>query len=353
MTRDPNFAKFADEVIEPADLSTMTGWTNGDMSEKQAFAMENLELDRLEDDMPVAFRKREAKEPIPAIWEKWVEFQKSKGRSEGSNDLSIIDEFMFGKDFAWKPQIIGSCVMSNTFREYVARMMYEIGLLGVAEEYIGLNEFGPDNFSFYCPWSYGMARRRANMRGGDGLYCAPMAESLLKDGVLPCSTPKLLELTRRLGVNGDTDYPEPQSKRVYRAFGNWQYLDELKPYSAYPVEESVRVNNVDQLWDLLGEGKPAFVCSMEAIRKVSEHKDGFPIHARNPYNRWAHNMGVIGRILASDSRRFFVWNNTSWGRNHVYIREADEVQSSFNARRLTMMSIGEVRAPASMPQFEW
>lgn len=344
MSINPDF-RTIENVEPPLSLEHSMGWRGDYESEQKA-------LDKLEADFPVAFRTHTSEPPMPAVLKKWTEFQKSKGRYEGSADWSLLDEFVWGKPLLWKPQIIGSCVVSNTFRAYHIRQMYQIVLLGRAEEYFGREEFGPENFAFYGPWTYGMARKRANMRGGDGLYCEPMAASMMKDGVLTCSTPKLRELLQAKGLNSAEDFPEPQGRdgaSLYRAFGDWQYLDHLKPYADFPVLESVRVTNGDQLWDLLQAGKPSFVCSMEAIHKVGEHRDGFPIHARNPRDRWAHNMAFHGAFLASDGERFIRQSNESWGAQHIYNRRLVEVDGQLKRGGLTCMSIGEIRGPASSP----
>lgn len=141
-----------------------------------------------EDQQPARFARRSAKSVPPAVAQRWDEFQQSKGHGPGSHDLTLIDEFVFGREWHWNPQYIGSCVWSNTFRGYVRRCAYEIALRGDPEEYLGRDEFGPRSIAPYGPWSYGMMRRRAGIRGGDGGLCVPMSESLMLDGVLPCNT---------------------------------------------------------------------------------------------------------------------------------------------------------------------
>lgn len=245
---------------------------------------------------------------------------------------------------------VHNCVVSNTLRPYVTRMMYQIIMLGMGQEYLGRSEFGPDNFSFYGPWTYGMARRRANMRSGDGLYFEPMAASLLKDGVLPCNTPALVSFLQSKGLADPTDFPEPQGSngaRLYREFGQHRYLDEFKQYATAPVEEINRIRNGDELWEALGEGKTAFCCSMEAIHKVGTHKDGFAIHARNRRDRWAHNMSFQGRMVASDGDRFIRHCNQSWGENHLYNRRLEELDWELRNGGLTCGTIGPIRSPIS------
>jgi hypothetical protein len=349
MTLNPDF-RSADDVIIPDGKPT--GWTDGSQNVETSLDMERAALETLADDMPVAFRSRAAREIMPAIAEKWAKFQSDKGRGPGSCDWTLLDEFAAKTTLTWLPQIIGSCVISNTFRAWVIRLMYQIAINGRPEEYLGLQEFGPRNFSFFCPWSYGMARRRANMRGGDGLYCEPMLASLMKDGVLPCSTPQLVTLLDRLGFRDARDMPEPQGNdgaRLYRDFGNWKYLDELKPYADYRVLEGGLINSVDELLAGLKEGKPAFVCSGIAMRKVGTHRDGFAIHARNPRDSWAHNMAFHGYFVASDEKIYIRHSNESWGKDVIYNVPVEEVSEWFRRRWVTSASIGEIDGPDSAP----
>lgn len=345
MSFNPDFRSWNLDSIKPGPQ----GWTDGMISEKEALDLERREFANLEDDMPCAVRRREPRDAMPEMLEKWNRFQESKGRFPGSADWSLLDEFVHGQPIVWLPQIIGSCVVSNTKGAYTIRMMYEITLLGQLEKFLGRHEFGPDNFTFYGPQTYGCARKRGDMRRGDGLYCSVMAESLMKDGVLPCSTPALIELAERLGVAGENDFPEPQNARVYRAFGSWEYIEELRPYMDFPVLECPAVNTADELWSLLADGKPCFVCSSEAIHKIDTHPDGFAIHARDPVRNWSHNMGVHGCFVASDGARFFRWSNESWGPGHIYNRRFEEVEAVLRSGRLEMRAIGEISGPIVSP----
>lgn len=345
---NPDF-RGADEVEVPSDLSDMLGWAEDLDDLKDALNREDVMRGQFEADMPFACQQRPARAMNQEMLKKWNDFQKSKGRYEGSYDWSLLDEFVHGKPLVYRPQIIGSCVISNTFPGIVERHMYETVLLGQPQEYLGRDEFGPNSYAPYAAWSYGMARRRANMRGGDGLYCAPMAESLVKDGVLPCNTPALLTLLKSKGLDREQDFPEPQNANFYRALGRWQYLDDLKPHAKYAFVEAPSVTSADQLWDCLSQGKTAFVCSGEAIHKVGQHPDGFAIHARNPRDSWAHNMRFNGALVASDGERFIRQSNQSWGERHQYTRRFSEVDQAFRARRLRVAALGETNGPESSP----
>lgn len=349
---NPDF-KQADEVFVPTKKEFF-GYTDGTMTEYEARLKEQREIAELQDDYPVAFHSRPFALPDNPLFKRWNEFQKEKGRFESGGqicqDLTLLDEFVIKDNLAWLPQIIGSCVISNTFRAWVARLMFQNAF--IKGEYLGRNEYTPENYSFYCPWSYGMMRRRGGLRRGDGGFCRPMAESLLKDGVLPCDTPALIDLTKSLGVSDPRDYPEPQGSRgksVYRKFGNWSYLDDLKQYADYRLVETPSVRDEDTLWDNLMKGIPCFVCSMEAIRKAGTHPDGFTIHERNPRSSWAHNMCFFGGFFSSDGERWVRESNESWGVKVIYNRRLSEVGNSFRRNRLTVQGIGEILGPSSSP----
>lgn len=334
---NPDF-KSADEVVTVGPM----GWLGTIDQERRA-------QDALQNDMVFATRMAQAEKFDEAALAKFIEFQKSKGRGDGSFDMSLLDEWLFKADICYKPQLIGSCVMSNTLPLLPMRMQVQIALLGRAEEYLGLKEFGPNSFAPYGPFNYGMARKRANMRGGDGLYCEPMQASLMKDGMLPCNVPALQSLLKKLGVDKDTDMPEPQNEGVYRAFGNWNYIDDLKQYADYVVSESPIPTSADEVLTLLRAGKPVFVCSSNAIRKVGTHKDGFPIHARDTSKSWAHNMNFQGVWKASNGDEFIRHGNTSWGPSNIYNIPVAEVDSWFRQNRLSVAAIGDINSPKSVP----
>ena len=343
-TQNPDFRGSASDVETPSNIKELCGWTSN-------YDDESREADKLIERMPRFCQEAPGSQQfLPSRWKAFDDFQKSKGRYEGSADWSLIDEWVLGKRLDWLPQIVGSCVISNTLRPWVASMMVQVAVKGEPEMYFGGNEFGPDNFSFYGPFSYGDARVLGNMhRGGDGLYCQVARQSFIETGVILCSNPDLHAICDRNGTGGDRDYPEPQSARVYRQWGAGNHIRDLKRQAGFNLVEAPMIKSADQLWDLLGKGKTAFVCSMEAIHRVGRHRDGFSIHARNPGDQWAHNMSVQGRLVASDGERFFVWSNESWGKSHVYYRKFDEVADSFRRNRLTMCGIGDILAPSSPP----
>lgn len=345
MVLNPDF-RTVEDIDIPDDYNG--GWrVPGAYDERDMVNVERRKIDSLEKDLPFNFRLQEQGPVASAIYDKWVEFQKSKGRYGDSCDWTLLDEFVLeGKTLDWLPQIIGSCVCSNTFRGWVIRMMYQVTFF--TGEYLGREEFGyKNNYSFWCPYSYGDSRKRGNLRGGDGSFCGVMAESLVKSGVVTCNNPKVIEICRGYSALGDRDFPEPQNERLYRAIGNWQHLDTLSAETQYQLVESPPVRDLNTLMTLLKQGKPAFVCSMEAIHKIGDHPDGFPIHARNPRSQWAHNMAFHGFFYASDGELFIRQSNESWGKNHMYNRRATEVEQRLRSGQLTVQGIGQITGPVT------
>lgn len=332
------------------------GWVvPGAHTTQEMLDAEKRYYDRAWQDYPLAYQSRPSREMMPAIKAKWENFQADRGRFPGSQDLTLIDEFVFGKSFTWYPQLIGSCVWSNTFRRWFERMCVEICLLGDPEEFIGKTELGPTSLAPFCV-SYGFARQRANMRGGDGLYCKPMAESLVKDGVVLCNTPKLKELMDRAGVNGEQNYPEVQPERLYRQIGDWAWNEALRPYTTCRLLEAPMVTTMDHANRNIDELKPMFVCSSVAIRKAGRHPDGFDIHTRDRGNSWEHNIGIAGRRVASDGERFVIWCNTSWLRRgtsnveaYIYNMKESEFDGLLRSGQLDVSTIGDIDGIKSLP----
>ena len=261
--------------------------------------------------------------------------------------MTLIEDFCFGRNYAFEKQFIGSCVISNTFRGQTKRQLVQTALFGQPVEWLGKDEFGPNSIAPYAPWSYGMMRRRGNLKGGDGGFCEPMGASLLLDGILPCSSKLLKNVLKNLGADNEKDFPEPKSNSVYRAFGDWKYIDELKPDACCRLLDTDDVLSLDQHVELAKQYKPLFQCSLIAIKKVGSHADGFTIHARDPNNQWAHNMGWHGFFIASDGKRFHRLSNESWGDEMIYNIPDEELNEWYTKKRVATMSIGQIDLPLS------
>lgn len=305
-------------------------------------------FDKISSDMPVAFKLRDSSIPSPFL-EKYRVFQDSKGFSNDAFNLSLMEEYVFGRTFFWLPQKTGSCVISNTFRPWVRRAIFEIVIKGDAEEFFGVDEFGMKNISFYAPFSYGCGRRRGNLRGGDGSWCQVQYESFIKDGVIMCNNNKLISILTSLGATSPEDFPEPQDNSVYRRFQNWQYLDELLPYADFRLLEAPVITNIDDHIKTDKQFKPKSVCSGIAIRKIGRHRDGFDIFDLNPNDSWAHNMSFQGCFTSSDGKVFIVLSNESWGKKVIYNIPIESVDSWYKRRLVSVQCIGEIDLPDSIP----
>jgi hypothetical protein len=294
-------------------------------------------------------------------------FQKKYGRHEGSMDLSLLDFFVFKKRLRWFPQPIGSCVWSNTWRVIVDRMLAELMLKGDPEELFGMDEYGAMSLAPHAI-QYGLARQRANMRGGDGLYCGPMADSLGGDGMLMCNVPKLQEVMKAAGANLKYDLPEPRGTSLYRQIGDWKFNAVLKPFCDHRVTETPVVTNIDDHLELSKAMKPIFQCSGIAIKAAGKHKDGFTIHQRDPNNSWAHNMAFKGHFYSSDNKLFLRFSNLSWTQNndpdaehadeprwddehekYLYNLPAEHVKGWYDKNLVDSAAIGEIDMPDSAP----
>ena len=336
------------------------GWGVPGEEVEDKIKVEELYFDQVVAQNPISYQARPAKEMDPVMLKKWNDFQASKGLEPESVDMTLLTEFVFGKKMWWLPQDTGSCVWSNTFRAVVARMLFEIMLKGDPEEWFGDNEFGVKSIAPHMI-SYGFARQRANMRGGDGLYCQPMIDSMMKDGFVTCNTPKLKELMDKAGATREDDYPEPRSTSLIRRLQNWEFNDALKPYGDFKLQESSRISSGEDLWEALGAFKPAIQCSGIAIKLAGKDNDGFPIHTRDRSTSLAHNMSWQGRRVSKTGKRYVRLSNESWvqknasdetANKYIYTIPLEEADTWVRSSSVDCMTIGELDLPDSMPVFQ-
>lgn len=297
---------------------------------------------------------RDRREPLHAVVEEKCVWRQVQGIEKAHFEGRVYNFEVCG-DNSYVADCVGvhNCVFSNSFRPWVAGALYQIALLGQSEEFTGTAHLGPNSIAPFCV-SYGFARQRANMRSGDGLYCKPMQESYLKDGIVLCSTPKVRELMQAAGATSNNDYPEPRSERLYRSIGNWAWNNDLRSYTCCRMLDAPIPANMDEFNRNIDAGRPMFQCSMIAVRRVGQHRDGFPIHGMDPSNQWAHNMGIMGRRVASNGDRFVIVCNTSWlqpgGNPEAYlynIPEQDFARSWFP--KIDIGVIGDIEGIQSLP----
>ena len=74
-----------------------------------------------------------AKAADPAILRAVKERMEADGL-EGGLDLTYLEPLLFGGFLQWKAQLIGSCVASGGMRAWTTRALWEIVVLGQAEE---------------------------------------------------------------------------------------------------------------------------------------------------------------------------------------------------------------------------
>jgi hypothetical protein len=336
------------------------GWGIPTLSIRSNLDVEKEASERLAADYPRGYMAR-AQAPIPqALLDGFNKFQQENNRSPGSFDITLMTPWVFGKKYWWRPQETGSCVWSNTFRRVVDRAAFQIALRGDAGEYFGTTEFSPSSIAPSLA-SYGFARERAKMKGlsanSDGLYRAPMPDSMLKDGFVSCSTPKLVELFKSLGLTKEDALPEPfGNPQLYRRFGNWEFNRLLLPYADHRLLEAPPITSIEQLLQNFREFKPGLQCSGIAIKKIGTHKDGFSIHARDTSTSWGHNMGYGGLRVGSDGKEYVIITNDSWifpnekePWKYVYNVPVEEVADWFKRDLLDSGTIGEIDLPKPMP----
>lgn len=190
------------------------------------------------------------------------------------------------------------------------RMLWEILVLGEPEILFGKDIFGFNSIAPFGPYHYGWGRKLGNMRGGDGSYCDVQIRALEQYGMLPCYTKALQNIVG----SGERDYPEPQNSSLYRAFGNWKYIEELAQYAKpFLLKESELVTSAERSRELICDHfKPMMVCSNWGFAPQSQHPDGFWIYKRS--GNWAHNMTKIAyRVCSRGDWWLGVLN--SWGPN--------------------------------------
>jgi len=98
---DPVF-RSADEVIE---FPNKMGWVGDHNQEARYF-------DKLAQELPKKTTPRDQGPIAQPLWDKWVQFQKDKGRYDGSYDWTLLDEFVLGRPLHWLPQSI-SVIMNS------------------------------------------------------------------------------------------------------------------------------------------------------------------------------------------------------------------------------------------------
>jgi hypothetical protein len=267
-----------------------------------------------------------------------ISVQKSHGIDSGFSFLHMA-EAIFGEQLPWKKQLIGSCVASGDMRTTSYRMLAEVFLLNDPEQLPGIDIEGTDAFAPFAPFSYRAGRKRGRLNSGDGSFCSVHIEGKMEDGILFC----------RSGVESDT-YPEPQSTRLYRQWGNSNsLLDQWKPKAEkYKQLETEEVKNTSDLKELLTvHHKPCNICSSWGFAPSHKHPswqlaDGSPVWIYKRSGSWAHNLSLVAWVEVKGEA--FVIVENSWGATHKNGRwfVIPESTASSWLRSASCLSVGEI-----------
>lgn len=334
----------------------LMGWGEPNETTYQKHYKERSFYDTFASDYPRGYSSKAIGQALnPEAVTAFNKLQESLDIDPRSKSLTLMTQWAFGKRFWWLPQDGGTCVWSNTFRRIVDAMIIQVSLFGEPSAYFGSDQFSPKSIAPHCI-SYGLARERAKMKGGWGLYASPMAESMLKDGFLLCSNPKLQEVMQQVNELKDTGYPEPRNLRVYSAIGDWKYNSLLRPYCDFRALEMTRIENADQLLKAINEYRVGYICSSMAIKPNGKDPDGFTIHTQNMGDRWDHNMGIGGTRVNSRGNIYIEIDNDSWvqpgeqnpGR-YNYLLPIEFMEKKFKQNALDIYMIGRIDLPAPVP----
>lgn len=323
------------------------GWGPSNVDERTRLNLEVSMLHRNQDDMPVAYKRRPAKEMPPSLEAKFKQIHEKHeiDYDAGSRDLRLLTELVYGEVYEWLAQLIGSCVGSGGQRVWTFSSLWQVVCDGEPEELLGSTRLGQNTVAPFAPFSYGDGRRYGGLRGGDGSFCSAQVKSYTNTGVIDCN---LAQLHRIVGSR-EQDYPETQDTRLYRQFGDWKYLDDLKQYADFRVLEAVEVTSANQSLELLKAGKPHMICSNWGFAPTNQKAGRFTVYRRQ--GSWAHNMSIVGFIVINGRIYIIVLN--SWGAN------AHEDGSFFIIpvelfddwlKQASCIAIGDIDLPPSQPR---
>lgn len=302
----------------PTDNSTgqpgpMGWWLNENESPLRTRYVEKTYWEKLQASRPAQCTRHPAKDADPVLLRSLRERQAANGIEDGI-DLTVLLTMLFGENFRWLRQLIGSCVASGGMRAAAIRSCWEIVILGQPEETLGLHFSGRENLNHFGPYSYKAGRKLGGIDGsGDGSFCGAHIDGLFRYGQLPCDT---------VGLESDA-YPEPQSTSLYRRWGGGsdQLLNKHKAAGQqFKLLESEEITSAESLKTVVTEHfKPCMICSSWAFRPDHQHSswriDGSPvwIYQRDRGNSWAHNMTLAAVCYVAGN--WYVKIVNSWGDN--------------------------------------
>lgn len=324
------------------------GWGIPSEPETAWVAAEHRTLDELANVVPERLMRSAAKPFNEELLKKVHEIQQANG-IEGGFCFLYLAEAVFGNQFEWLAQLIGSCVASGDMRTTAYRMLAEVFMFNDPESLPGIDIEGPDSLAFFAPFSYRAGRKEAGINGmSDGSLCVPHIRGKMKFGHLMCSTP---------GLNSDA-FPEPQNQNTYKKWGADDQL--LQQFAAHGKKivllESETIKELTDAEQIIVDGmKPANICSMWSFEPDYQHptwKDaqGNPVWIwKRGSQPWAHNMSVIGYVKVNGSK--FVIIENSWGKFHKGRRWFAIPENLFAAwlKQAECQSVGELDLTDNAP----
>jgi len=286
------------------------GWGEEFQTVQQKLDIEKRIYSDLFDEVPHLLQPKDPKPVNAELLAKVKELQQADGIDDGFTMLHLT-QAVFGQQFDWRAQIIGSCVASGAMRTLAYRMIAESFLLNDPETLFGVDIEGTDSLAPFACYHYRAGRKIGGLNGGDGSFCDAQIKGLLQYGMLTCDVQ---------GLQSDA-FPEPQSASLYRRWGNSnslleQYADKGK---IRRLTESVNVSSADQAKQfLIQHQKPMNICSNWGFAPDTVHRswklaNGQYVVIYKRSGSWAHNMSVIGFVIVGGQE--FVIIENSWGKS--------------------------------------
>lgn len=323
------------------------GWGIPNEPVQKWLTAEKQTLDNIASVAPQRLMRNDPKPRNQELMDKVYKIQEANGIEKGFCFI-YLPQAIFGTQFDWLAQLIGSCVASGDMRTTAYRMLAEVFILNDPETLPGIDIEGTDSLAFFAPFSYRAGRKIAGINGNsDGSLCLPHIKGKMQYGHLPCST---------LNLQSDR-FPEPQSESLYRRWGaNDTLLNQFAPAAAkFTLLESEPVKSASTAATLLDDHlKPMNICSMYGFAPDYQHptwkdENGNPVWIWKRSGQWAHNMSVVGHVWVNGKEYIIIEN--SWANYHKGRKWFAIPADLFNSwlRDAECQSVGEINMTDNAP----
>lgn len=219
---------------------------------------------------------------------------------KGKHQLWRLVEKVGGK-LNFTPQPDGDCVSA------AARDVLDI--LQCTEIAKGDREVFKPIFS---PYHYATGRvliGKNRLQGGAGSLGSWQAEAIKKYGCVPYETPGLPAYNKQTTQAWGDDRKHPESLKSFRDF--------LDTGSQHPVQDTARLNSVEDIGDAVENGHPVTIAAQFGYQ-MKPDANGF--HNPNYQDPWGHQMSII----EVDWDREFVIIKNQWGDVHGRLLDLDD-----------------------------